>query len=84
MTRHDLKVHPQFWPGLLAGNKRFELRRNDRGFKVGDELCLHKYDPTHGMTGARLTVRVTYMLLPEDCPGLMAGFCILGISYEIG
>ena len=37
---HELKTWPQFWPALCDGSKTFELRKNDRGFEVGDILIL--------------------------------------------
>lgn len=79
---HDLKVHPQFWDALVSGAKPFDLRRNDRAFKVGDDLHLRRYDPSHGHTGEALDRRVSYMLYPEDCPGLQLGFVILGLEHS--
>jgi hypothetical protein len=80
---HELKVHRQFWSALLDGSKMFDLRRNDRNYQVTDLLRLCEFDPKYGATGKQLMVKVTYMLFPEDCPGLMPGFCILGISHDI-
>jgi hypothetical protein len=80
MTEHKIKVHPQFWDALCSGDKRFELRRNDRAYKVGDKLTLCYYDPSYGHSGKERMALVTYVLMPEDCPGLMPGYCILGIG----
>ena len=35
---HDLKVEKQYYRAIREGLKRFELRRNDRGYKVGDKI----------------------------------------------
>jgi hypothetical protein len=80
---HELKVHPQFWQALLDGIRPFELRRNDRNYQVGQLARFYEYDPKYGATGKLLMVKIIYILKPEDCPGLMPGFCILGISHDI-
>ena len=42
---HNLKCWPQyFWP-VVRREKPFEIRKNDRDFKVGHYLALQEYDP---------------------------------------
>jgi len=83
MITHKLKVHPQFWMPLVEGKKLFELRRNDRNFKVADYVDLRRYDPSSiGFTGEGLSRQITYVLHPEDCPGLEPGYVILGLSND--
>lgn len=43
--RHELKTWPEFFAASRRGIKRFELRRADRDFHVGDELLLREWDP---------------------------------------
>lgn len=83
MKTHDLKTHPQFWEQVLLGTKSFELRRNDRDFKVNDFVRLNRFDPSFGFTGETQSYAITYILLPEDCPGLLPGFCILGLGTVV-
>ena len=45
MTRHELKTWPQYFAAVRSGKKRFEIRRNDREFAVGDVLVLREFDP---------------------------------------
>lgn len=78
--QHDIKVHPQFWEPLIKGDMKFQLRRNDRVYKVGDTLMLNEFNPEFGYTGKQRLSIVSYVLMPEDCPGLIAGFCILGLG----
>jgi hypothetical protein len=40
---HDLKCWPEPFAAILSGEKRHEIRRDDRGFKVGDVLRLREY-----------------------------------------
>lgn len=42
---HVLKCWPEPFAALLDGSKRHEVRRDDRGYMVGDVLCLHEWEP---------------------------------------
>jgi Domain of unknown function (DUF3850) len=42
---HELKVWPPYFDQIAAGVKTFDVRRNDRGFQVGDVLILHEWNP---------------------------------------
>lgn len=76
---HELKtVNPHF-QAIADGDKWFELRYDDRGFKVGDILWLREYDAdTRVYSGRELKRRVTYIL--RSHPGLVDGFVVLGIA----
>lgn len=84
MNRHQLKVHSQFWPSLVSGAKPFEVRRDDRKFRVGDICVLREYDPSHGYTSAEPVERqVSYILAHEDFPnGVARGFVVLGFGSK--
>lgn len=74
---HELKLAQMFFTDVASGKKRFELRKNDRGFKVGDGLRLKEY--TNGQeTGKYIDADVVYML--ENWTGLKDDYCILGIE----
>ena len=45
MTIHELKILPEYFKAQKAGKKNFEIRKNDRDYKVGDKLVLKEYDP---------------------------------------
>lgn len=60
---HVLKTWPPYFDRVLSGEKNFEVRVNDRDYKVGDILDLNEYDPDkHEFTGRSLGRRVTYIL----------------------
>ena len=47
---HKLKIDKQYLDALLDGTKTFEIRYNDRGYKVGDYLIFenkHKFKITY-------------------------------------
>ena len=74
---HELKLAKMYYADVASGKKRFELRKNDRGFKVGDGLRLKEY--TNGEeTGRYIDADIVYML--EDFAGLTDGYCVLGIE----
>lgn len=80
MNTHELKCHPHFFAAIAAGKKTFEIRRNDRDYRVGDMLNLREYDPTFGNTGRTLAgLEVVYMMLAEDFPAILPGFVIMGL-----
>lgn len=37
---HELKILPEYFNEIMYGRKKFEVRFNDRNFKVGDTLLL--------------------------------------------
>ncbi len=85
---HDLKTWPEFFQAVLDGKKRFEIRRDDRGFMEGDTLVLKEWDPglNPGLsgdlnyTGRKIRVRVTYKL-HGGMFGVDLEYCVLGFEY---
>ena len=78
---HNIKILPEYFNQVVSvsgGKKRFELRKNDRDYQVGDTVTLEEWQPEKGYTGNAITVEIQYLL--KDCPeyGLMPGYCIFG------
>ncbi|MGN6438518.1 MAG: DUF3850 domain-containing protein [Agriterribacter sp.] len=60
---HKLKTWPKFFFEIMEGRKSFEVRKNDRGFKVGDFLMLEEWNPvTQKYTGFFEVKEVTFIL----------------------
>lgn len=81
---HQLKIIPKYFKEIVDGNKNFEIRRNDRGFKIGDTLILKEYDPIKkNFTGNYAKATVMYILKDKDFPiGIKEGYCIMGIHLQ--
>lgn len=76
---HDIKIAGAYYDDVASGRKRFELRKNDRGYKVGDSLKMLEFkDGKH--TGRIIDADIIYML--EEYAGLEEGYCILGIDIK--
>lgn len=45
MTEHILKCWPNSYYAICTGKKRFDWRKDDRGFEVDDVLVLQLWDP---------------------------------------
>lgn len=84
MDVHKLKTWPLFFQAIVSGEKTFEVRKNDRDFKVGDCLKLLEYDPVAGQyTGREYPVLVT-SFLNDPAFGVKDGFCIMSIKPADG
>ena len=74
---HDLKIGPDYFDAVSDGIKRFELRLNDRDFRVGDRLILREWAAS-GYTGRCVRCKVDYILSCYD--GLDHDYVILSIT----
>lgn len=78
---HDLKTWPEFFALVASGRKTFELRKNDRNFRVYDVLRLREWDPsTSEYTGRTCLVRITYIATSEKTGALKEGYVCMGIQ----
>ena len=90
MSEHDLKIWPPFFEHVVSGRKTFDVRRDDRNFKLGDTVLLREWEPKERghqdspyYTGREHRMRISYILNPRpgrdpDC-GLVPGFVVLGL-----
>lgn len=85
---HQLKTWPEPFEAVKRGDKRYEIRADDRGFAVNDVLHLREWDPApgkivqtrpEGYTGREVYARVTYMT-PGGAWGLPARVCVMSIE----
>lgn len=75
--RHELKCEQIYFRSVLSGEKRFELRRDDRNYQTGDVLDLRE-TIDGAFTGRSLMADVDYVL--RIGPWLMSGFVAMSIT----
>ena len=76
---HKLKILSEYYYDVHIGLKPFELRKDDRGFEVGDTLILEEYDSNlKDYTGRKTTKKITYILSGGQF-GLVEGYVIMAI-----
>lgn len=82
MRAHKLKIWPKHFRDVRNGEKKCELRKADRDFRVGDYLMLTEFDPgKDSLTGAYHCCEITHITKGEDVPrALLDGFVILSIE----
>jgi hypothetical protein len=86
MKVHTVKSWPQFFKPILEGSRTHELRKNDRGYEIGDRLELREFMPeTQTYSGRRCIVEVTSITsIQEPCAvsenALHRDFCILSVK----
>ena len=77
---HLLKIIPQFYTEVSTGNKTFEIRKNDRGYQVGDTLLLCEWLPEHEIfTGNSIRKEVIYILHGHSFEGLDEHYVVMAI-----
>lgn len=80
MKTHHIKTHPKPFDAIRKGIKTFEIRVNDRDYKVGDLLILDEYNPKTGKyTGNILTREVIYILEGGQY-GIETGYVAMSIN----
>ena len=83
MKTHELKTWPDPFAALWDGQKRYEIRRDDRGFAVGDLLNLREWRPNdETYTGRVASCAVTYLSRGPDW-GLPAGLVVMSITHIV-
>lgn len=75
---HELKTRPEYFKSVISGAKPFEIRRNDRDFKVGDFVALNEFDDKSGYTGESALFEITYVMTSTEY--VKEGFAVLGIK----
>lgn len=86
IKNHELKTDPEPFSASWWGWKNYEIRKNDRDFKLGETLALRetKYSGEEMRSGKPLeyTGRVLGREITEVRTnyGLQNGWCILGVK----
>ena len=73
---HSLKILPEYFNAVEGGDKKSEIRYNDRNYRVGDILSLREWDGDY--SGRHIEVRITHIL--DDEKYLQNGYVMLSIA----
>ncbi|WP_317944361.1 DUF3850 domain-containing protein [Sporosarcina saromensis] len=72
---HRLKIMPEYFKAVASKAKRFEIRKNDRDYKIGDGLLLREFKDDD-YTGNEINAVITYMTDYEQ----KKGYVVMGIE----
>ena len=81
---HELKSHPIPFRDVVNGLKTYEIRVDDRDYRVGDVLVLKEWYPdTQSFSGAIVTCGILHKT-PGGAWGLPSELCVLGVEVLPG
>lgn len=76
---HFVKCWPDHFEKIFDGTKPFELRKNDRDYRVGDQVIIQEWIPETETYTSRVVVwQIAYLI--EDPNWLQPGYCCFGPS----
>lgn len=76
---HGLRCEARYFDDVASGEKRFEIRKKDRKFEVGDTVILKRiFGEQQIDTGDRIQTKISYIL--DDERYCKDGYVILGLS----
>ncbi len=81
---HKIKAYAVYFGALWSGDKTFEVRLNDRFYKVGDYVQIVETSEEGGVanpTGRSICKRISY-LLGHEFPGVTPGYVVMGFVDE--
>ena len=78
---HDmtLRTWPGYFRSIWRGQKRAEIRKNDRHFQAGDRVLLIEFAPAIGrqsIPSRDILVEITHLLRADGIPGIESGYCV--------
>lgn len=73
---HELKLQQPFFDDVFYNKKEFEVRKNDRNFKVGDRLKLVEFPSDK----PRFVLKDVKYILEGGQYGIENGYVVLGLK----
>lgn len=78
---HTLKCWPMYFEDVRLNRKPFEVRKDDRGFREGDEVVLQEWDPSTATYSGRTATRVVGYVARGEC--IPAGYCVFALLPDL-
>ena len=76
---HKLKTETEYYQAVECGKKTFEVRKNDRDFKIFDMIVL--YEVVNGVpTGRKLDPMEIIYILPGGIYGIAPDYCVMQLK----
>lgn len=76
---HVLKIKEVYYNHILSGEKTWELRYNDRDFKIGDTLEFVIVENDIIIRASPKRFEIIYIFYPDEL-GIMIDYCIMTIK----
>jgi hypothetical protein len=80
LKTHTLKVWPKYFIELMYDIKKFEIRENDRDYKIGDHLILHEFDPDTKQFTGRALMRSVNHIHPGGSMGIPDNLVVMSLA----
>jgi len=80
MKTHSLKTWPEYFNEVFLDHKHFEVRKNDRDFKIGDIVILKEWNNEEQAYTGREIARIVQYVLHGGQFGIEDGFCVMSIQ----
>jgi len=74
---HILKIKKEYMMDIQKGIKTFEIRKNDRGFRVGDHILFNVLFDEEGIKHGPYVIKY---ILTDGCYGLDKDYVVLSIE----
>lgn len=77
---HKVKILDRFYNDVIAEDKTFEIRKDDRNYQVGDRLLFCDLEGNDRKGGLWA---ITYKIGHSDFPdGIPEGYCVMAIKPD--
>jgi Domain of unknown function (DUF3850) len=78
---HEIKIYPKWFDLARTQCKRFEVRKNDRDYQIGDTIKMREWGhETYSGWFLTATISSTY-----SGEGVADGYCVFGyVNAEVG
>ena len=81
MKTHKLKIREDFWREIILGRKTAEIRKDDRGYQVGDILLFTAIDAKKNEIKTNIELRRTISHIVQGGQfGIEHGYVMLSLS----
>lgn len=84
MPDKEIKIDPMYYEFVISGAKQFEVRKEDRDYRVGDYVLMREYDwLCNEYTGRYARVIIKYIQRSYLQKGYCSwGFDLFGFGWE--